>query len=105
MFSTLVKKVFYKLLIDPLKYGKKNDYDATKYWHDRFSKYGDSIKGPGNESISEEENWKMYEDAKSVFLTTCQKENILFKSSSFCEIGLGIGFYTQILKDQKSTVY
>jgi 2-polyprenyl-3-methyl-5-hydroxy-6-metoxy-1,4-benzoquinol methylase len=100
MTSTLLHRIINKLLIGPLKYGKKNDYDANRYWHDRFEKYGDSIKGPGNESLSEEENWKMYEEAKRVFLKTCQDEAIQFSSSRICEIGLGVGFYTQILKDK-----
>lgn len=99
MLNTLVKKAFYKLLIGPLKYGKKDDYNATKYWHDRYLKYGDSIKGPGNESLSESENWEMYEKAKAVFLDTCRKENVDFKSVKLCEIGLGIGFYTKILQE------
>jgi 2-polyprenyl-3-methyl-5-hydroxy-6-metoxy-1,4-benzoquinol methylase len=105
MLKTLVKKAFYKLIIGPLKYGKKNDYNATKYWHDRYLKYGDSIKGPGNESLSESENWEMYEKAKSVFLETCHKVNVDFKKVKLCEIGLGIGFYTKILQENKVRNY
>jgi 2-polyprenyl-3-methyl-5-hydroxy-6-metoxy-1,4-benzoquinol methylase len=105
MLNTLVKKAFYKLIIGPLKYGKKDDYNATKYWHDRYLKYGDSIKGPGNESLSESENWEMYEKAKSVFLETCRKENVDFENVKLCEIGLGIGFYTKILQENKVRNY
>ncbi|HEX2956590.1 MAG TPA: class I SAM-dependent methyltransferase [Chitinispirillaceae bacterium] len=105
MLNTLVKKAFYKLIIGPLKYGKKDDYNATKYWHDRYLKYGDSIKGPGNESLTESENWEMYEKAKSIFIETCQKENIDFKKVKLCEIGLGIGFYTKILQANELNNY
>jgi 2-polyprenyl-3-methyl-5-hydroxy-6-metoxy-1,4-benzoquinol methylase len=99
MGNNLIARAFRKLITEPLKYSKHNDYDAKKYWHDRFNKYGDSIQGPGNEALSEKENWKMYDEAKEVFLNICRKENINFETSSFCEIGLGNGFYTQILLD------
>ncbi|MBN1602594.1 MAG: class I SAM-dependent methyltransferase [Chitinispirillaceae bacterium] len=105
MSNNLIARAFRKLIIEPLKYGKRNDYDAKKYWHDRFNKYGDAIQGPGNEALTEEENWKMYEEAKEVFINLCRKEQINFETSSFCEIGLGNGFYTKILKDLGVTKY
>jgi 2-polyprenyl-3-methyl-5-hydroxy-6-metoxy-1,4-benzoquinol methylase len=99
MGNNFIGRVFRKLITGPLKYGKQGDYNAKKYWHDRFLKYGDSIQGPGNEALSEAENIKMYNAAKDVFVSTCRKESISFETSRFCEIGLGNGFYTKILKD------
>lgn len=82
-----------------IKYGAGNDYDAAKYWHDRFSKYGLSLKGAGNEGISEEENEKIYAEAAKVFTDLCRKEDIDFHNVSVLEIGCGTGFYTQLLHD------
>jgi 2-polyprenyl-3-methyl-5-hydroxy-6-metoxy-1,4-benzoquinol methylase len=103
--SNFLSRVFFKLLIGPLKYGKKGDYDARQYWKDRFAKYGESILGPGNEALTADENIRMYETAKSTFIETCTKEKIDFRKASICEIGLGAGFYTEILANQKVQHY
>jgi 2-polyprenyl-3-methyl-5-hydroxy-6-metoxy-1,4-benzoquinol methylase len=41
----------------------------------------------------------MYLEAKTTFIKACEKEGIDFTNSKICEIGLGTGFYTQILSD------
>ena len=101
----LTKRAFFKLITGPLKYGKKNDYNARQYWHDRFAKYGDSIKGPGNEALSEHQNIEMYTAAREIFLSVCKHENVNFQTAKVCEIGLGTGFYTQILFEQNVQNY
>lgn len=99
------KRVVYKLMIGPILYGKKGGYNAHQYWQDRFTRYGESIKGPGNEALTERENNQMYETAEKVFLETCRNEQINFPGSKVCEIGLGTGFYTRILSEQNVTQY
>ena len=94
-----IRRSLYKTIIESLKYGKGNDYDAARYWHDRFSKYGLSLKGAGVEGLSEEENRKMYAEAAKVFTDLCRKENVDFQSVNVLEIGPGTGFYAQILHD------
>lgn len=91
-----VIKGLYKITIGKIKYGKGEDYDAARYWHDRFSKYGFSLKGAGNEGLSEEENKKMYMEAAKIFMSLCQKEEVNFKNANILEIGVGTGFYTQL---------
>lgn len=95
-----VRRAFYKLFIAPLKYRSKNGYDAQRYWRDRFEKYGLSLRGVGDEGLSEEENRKMYEEAGRNFLSLCQQEGIDFPSVSALEIGCGSGFYTGLLAEQ-----
>ena len=46
LYRAIQKRIFY-----PFIYGKRDDYNAKKYWHDRFLKYGDSILGPGNDAM------------------------------------------------------
>ena len=94
-----VKRALYKILIGPIKYGRGNDYDAHRYWRDRFSKYGLSLRGAGDDGLSEEENEKMYVKAAEVFTDLCQRESVDFQSVRVLEIGCGTGFYTQLLCD------
>jgi SAM-dependent methyltransferase len=94
-----IKRVLYKTTIGAIKYGRADGYDAARYWQDRFSRYGRSIKGPGDEGLSEGENEKMYAEAAEVFFALCKKEGIDFTKSTVLEIGCGNGFYTQLLKD------
>ena len=101
----LLRRAIRKFVLYPFIYGKKDDYNAAQYWHDRFLKYGDSILGPGNDALSESKNLEMYNNARMVFLETCQREKIDFQKNRFCEIGLGTGFYTQILHEQNVKEY
>jgi len=87
----------YKTTIGRFKYGKRNDYDAARYWEDRFSKYGLSLKGSGDEGLSAEENQQMYAEAATVFVDLCAKEGIDFRQAKVLEIGCGAGSYTQLL--------
>jgi len=92
----LMRRALDETIIGPLKYGEGNDYDAARYWHDRFSKYGLSLNGAGNAGLSEEENEKMYAEAAKVFIDLCRREGVDFQSVSVLEIGCGTGFYTQV---------
>lgn len=97
-FGSLTRCIF-KLLIAPIKYGKNGGYDAKQYWSDRLHKYGYSLKGVGDEGLSEEENADVYAKAAEIFQNILQIENIDFHKSNVLEIGPGTGFYTQILKN------
>jgi 2-polyprenyl-3-methyl-5-hydroxy-6-metoxy-1,4-benzoquinol methylase len=94
-----VKQGFNKLFIAPFKYGRKNDYDASRYWEERFKEYGfSSLKSVGIEGMSHEENIKMYKEAGATV------KEILFKypnlqNLSVLEIGCGTGFYTGLLHE------
>jgi SAM-dependent methyltransferase len=92
-----IKRVFYKLFIGPVKYGKGNDYDAARYWDDRLGKYGDSLKGAGDEGKSDTDNLAEYELDKRLFLEKCDREHVDYKNTSVLDIGCGTGFYTDIL--------
>lgn len=93
-------RAFYKTLLAPLKYRTKSGYDAAQYWRDRLTTYGTSLKGVGDEGLSEQENREMYESAAKSFLSLCEQEGINFATAQVLEIGCGNGFYTRLLQEQ-----
>jgi len=101
----LLKRVFYKFFIGPRKYGDGEGYDAQAYWGDRFRKYGDSLCGPGDEGLSEEENVAAYEAAGQQFSKLLAAECPDLTGLRVLEIGTGTGFYTGILHDMGVTNY
>jgi len=98
-FLYFIKIIVNKIIIGPFKYGKGNDYDASKYWHDRFSKYSFSLKGSGVERLSEKENEDMYLEFSKTLMDICKKQNIDFTNINILEIGCGNGYWTQFLQD------
>ena len=100
---SLLRRAAFKKFIGPFKYG--TDYDAQKYWQDRFSKYGKTLTASGDEGLSEEENSRDYKLAVNVITSVFRKENIDFEQTKVLEIGCGTGFYTQLLHDLKVKSY
>jgi len=95
---TFIRNAFYKTLIGPLKYSRGGDYDARRYWRDRFARHGTSLRGPGDEGLSEQDNKKDYEAAGRLFTELCLKEGVDFPNAAVLEIGVGTGFYTGLLR-------
>jgi SAM-dependent methyltransferase len=96
---SLLKRILYKTLIGPARYGRREGYDYARYWNDRFSKYGESLRGAGHEGLSEEKNKEMYREAARTFAEVCEKEGVDFNSARVLDIGCGTGFYSQLLYD------
>lgn len=93
----LLCRAWSKLIVGLLRYGYKNDYDAARYWRDRYQRHGDSLLAPGDEGKSKEQNVIEYKTALAVFFDTCALEHIDFKSTSVLEIGYGTGLYADFL--------
>ena len=94
-----------KLVVGPIRYSRARGYDAERYWSDRFTKHALSLRGPGNEGLTEEENRKVYQQAAACFIELCRKEGVNFETARIAEIGVGTGFYTDLLKKQGATDY
>jgi SAM-dependent methyltransferase len=84
-----------KLVIGPMRYRKGKGYDAQAYWSDRFKRHGTSLRGPGDEGLSEAENDREYQVASEKFHEFCNRNSIRFAGSTTLEIGVGTGFYTR----------
>ena len=93
-----VKRVFYKTLIGPKKYGRENDYDAAGYWDDRLKKYSDSLRGVGDEGKSDADNIREYVQDEKIFTDKLNLLNLDYNNIRVLDIGCGTGFYADILK-------
>jgi SAM-dependent methyltransferase len=80
-------------------------YDPKRYWDERFSQYGLDIRGPGNRGLSERENLRMYDAAAGVFEEVCRLEAVDFPSARVLEIGVGNGYYGELLSRYGVTRY
>lgn len=87
----------YKLTLGKWKYKRGESYDAQRYWGDRFKKYGQSLRGPGHEGLSDAENLREYTEAGEVFTQFYQNNGVSFKNKRILEIGCGTGFYTELI--------
>jgi 2-polyprenyl-3-methyl-5-hydroxy-6-metoxy-1,4-benzoquinol methylase len=91
------RRTIEKLVVGPLRYRNSNGYDARKYWGERFARHGTSLRGPGDEGLSESDNERDYALAADTFRSFCASNGLDFAASSSLEIGPGTGFYTRIL--------
>jgi len=101
----VIRNAVYKLTVGRLKYAKGDDYDAERYWRDRFDKYGLSLQGAGDEGVDAEGNRRAYEAAIRQLADLCRQEGVDFARASVLEIGVGTGFYTQWLEQAGVTRY
>jgi SAM-dependent methyltransferase len=88
-----------KTVLDRRRYGTGAGYDASRFWSDRFSRYGTSLKAAGDDGLSEEENRAMYAEAARVFTEVCLSEGVDFQNARVLEIGCGTGSYARVLQD------
>ena len=86
-------------IIDPMLFGRKEDYEAEKYWKSRLSRFGMELRGVGYATESENINLWMYRRAVKAFLSLVKREGVHLADSRLLDIGCGQGFYTQLLLD------
>jgi SAM-dependent methyltransferase len=92
--------VWRKGVIEPLRYGSAaGSYDARRYWSNRFSRYTGSLRGPGDEGLSDAENAREYAAAAAQFLALARSLPVDYAAANVLEIGPGTGFYTDLLRD------
>lgn len=91
------RRTIQKVVVGPLRYRKGRGYDAQAYWGDRFSRHGRSLRGPGDEGLSETDNDRDYAVAGETFRGFCAKNQLDFGTVKTLEIGPGTGFYTRTM--------
>lgn len=96
--------VWRKAVTDPLRYGappgtgSTGAYDARRYWSNRFARHAESLRGPGDEGLSDEQNRREYAAAGAQFLGLCRSLPLHYAAANVLEIGPGTGFYTDLLR-------
>lgn len=93
----LVRRVVFKTVTGPRRYGTEGGYDAQRFWGDRFRKYGTGLRGSGDEGLSEAQNQLAYEQAGAVVLEALKKSGVDLSSASVLDIGCGPGFFADLL--------
>jgi 2-polyprenyl-3-methyl-5-hydroxy-6-metoxy-1,4-benzoquinol methylase len=94
-----VRRAWEKLVAGRLRYGRNGDYDASRYWKDRFSRHGTSLRGAGDEGLAQAENEREYAQAAQKFRQLVADVGIDFGIGSTLEIGCGPGFYTKLMAE------
>jgi 2-polyprenyl-3-methyl-5-hydroxy-6-metoxy-1,4-benzoquinol methylase len=94
-----IKRALHKVFIGPLRYGKGGKYDAVRFWRDRFSKYGLSLQGSGDEGFDERENRAMYAAAAAAMLESAKEAGVTLTGRTVLDIGCGPGFYAGVLDE------
>jgi SAM-dependent methyltransferase len=93
----LLRRVVFKTVTGPRRYGTENGYDAQRFWADRFRKYGTGLRGSGDEGLSEAQNRLGYEQAGAVILDAMEKRGVALSSAAVLDVGCGPGFFTELL--------
>jgi SAM-dependent methyltransferase len=101
----LVRRVVFKTVIGPRRYGTASGYDAERFWGDRFKKYGTGLRGSGDEGLSEGQNEAVYRQAGTILVTAAREAGVDLESASVLDVGCGPGFFTGVLHDEEVRSY
>jgi SAM-dependent methyltransferase len=102
------RNIWRKGVVEPWHYGSGPNltrgpaagaYDARRYWSNRFARYSDSLRGPGDEGLSQAENEREYAAAGAQFLTLCRSLPLDYAAARVLEVGPGTGYYTGLLRE------
>lgn len=93
------------MIFEPIRYGVGKHYQAEKYWHDRFKKFGMSLQASGNRQKTEEENEIFYRATTQSFLAILEQERIVLPECRILDIGCGSGYYTRFCHQQGVVQY
>lgn len=92
------RRGIYKLFIAPLKYGRGKDYDAHRYWEDRFRRHGPSLRSVGDEGMAESEIRQAYAIQAGEVLEMLDRAGIGLAQARLLEIGCGNGYYSDLVR-------
>ena len=89
-----------KLLIAPRRYADGGDYDAARYWEDRFRKRGPSLRSVGDEGMTEAEIGEAYASQSREVFDMLERAGIDLAGVHLLEVGCGNGYYAERLRER-----
>lgn len=98
-------RAFDKLLVAPRHYGIGDDYDAARYWEDRFRRHGPSLASVGDEGMNEAEIGAAYAAQAGEIFAMLARAGVDPAASRLLEIGCGNGYYGECLRERGVTRY
>ncbi len=87
-----------KLLIAPRRYAEGGDYDAARYWEDRFHKRGPSLRSVGDEGMTEAEIGAAYASQSREIFDMLDRAAVDLARVRLLEVGCGNGYYAEELR-------
>ncbi|HEY6952015.1 MAG TPA: class I SAM-dependent methyltransferase [Bacteroidota bacterium] len=82
-----------------IRFGGSRDYSTVEYWKYRHSKYGFDLRGVGDKTKSHEENIRLLEQGRRVFLDVCNTAGVTFPGARVLDIGCGTGFFAEVVRN------
>ena len=101
----LIRRAVFKTLIGPWLYGQRDRFDSSRYWADRFRKYGAGSRGSGFEGLSDRENAEMKAGTGEELLALCRQWGIDPARDAILDIGCGGGHITKRFRDAQARHY
>lgn len=98
-------RAFNKLFIAPRRYATGDDYDAARYWDERFRRHGPSMSSVGHEGKSEHDNAAAYAAQANAIFSMLDRASVDFPGARVMEIGCGNGYYAEQLSARGVTHY
>jgi 2-polyprenyl-3-methyl-5-hydroxy-6-metoxy-1,4-benzoquinol methylase len=98
-------RAFDKLLVAPRRYAIGEDYDAARYWEDRFRRHGPSLASVGHEGMSEAEIGAAYAAQAVELFDMLARTDADLAAARVLEIGCGNGYYAERLRERGVTRY
>jgi len=94
-----IRRAFDKLFVAPRRYASGKDYDAARYWDDRFRRHGPSLSSVGHEGKSEADNAAAYASQAGAIFAMLERAGVDLAGARVLEIGCGNGYYAERLRE------
>ena len=103
--ADLLRRAVFKTFVGPWIYGRRNRYDAGRYWSDRFRRYGMGMKSSGYEGVADADNFAMKAAVSPYLLEAIARAGLDVRTARILDLGCGNGFYARVFRDAGARGY
>lgn len=86
-----------KLVTGPARYRQGTGYDSARFWRDRFTRLGGTLRAAGDEGLDPAANAAAYARAADQVRRAVVRSGLVLAESRVLEIGPGAGFYADLI--------